>query len=123
MYVAKDLSNLPPLSVDNFDIAKIIKHIEQLKVNVAVLQEAQGAVLESHVYHTNQMARMSENMNKLGCNPTSESTQKPSNISDNNTSLLMALFSGVAEIQKSDSHSEETPASSSASKMQPKSCV
>ena len=109
MYVAKDLSNLPPLSVNNFDIAKIIKDIEQLKVNVAILQEVQGTLLESHVYHTSQLVRMSENMDKLGYSQTSNSTQKPSNIGDSNTSLLLAQSSGVAEVKKSNSHPEETP--------------
>ena len=109
MYVAKDLSNLPPLSVNNFDIAKIIKDIEQLKVNVVILQEVQGTLLESHVYHTNQLVRMSENMDKLGFSQTSNSTQKPSNIGDSNTSVLLAQSSGVAEVKKSNSHPEETP--------------
>ena len=69
--------------------------------------------IESHVYHTNQLVRTSENMNKMGSTQISVSTEKPSAIDDSNTSLLMAQSLGVAEFKKPDSHSEEPPPPSS----------
>ena len=112
MNVAKDLSNLPPLSVDNFDIAKIIKDIEQLKANVAILQEAQGTVLESHVYHTNQLIRMKANMNDAGYTKTPATTEKPtSETSDESTTpqLVQSTGDSVSEDNgNSDSDPDET---------------
>ena len=48
-YVAKDLSNLPPLSMNNFDMASVIRDIENLKTQMAILQEAQEANLTANV--------------------------------------------------------------------------
>ena len=38
-YVAKDLSNLPPLNMNCFDVSALVKDIEALKLHVAVLHE------------------------------------------------------------------------------------
>lgn len=46
-YVSKDLGNLPPLSMNNFDIASLIRSVETLKIEVKLMQEAQSTVLEA----------------------------------------------------------------------------
>ena len=48
-YVAKDLANLPPLSMNNFDMSKIIRDIETIKVQMGILTEAQEANLTANV--------------------------------------------------------------------------
>ena len=48
-YVAKDLANLPPLSMNNFDMSKIIRDIETIKVQMSILTEAQEANLTANV--------------------------------------------------------------------------
>jgi len=49
IYVAKDLSNLPPLTMNTFDMSRIVKDMETLKLQVQILQEAQEANLTANL--------------------------------------------------------------------------
>jgi len=48
-YVAQDLSNLPPLSMDTFDMSRILRDIETLKLKMQILQEAQEVSLTANL--------------------------------------------------------------------------
>ena len=48
-YVAKDLSNLPPLSMNCFDVSALVKDIEALKLHVAVLHESHRVLLKAQL--------------------------------------------------------------------------
>ena len=47
-FVAEDLSVLPPLSMDCFDISRVVKDIENIKSQMQLLQEAQQTSLTVH---------------------------------------------------------------------------
>ena len=47
-FVAKDLNNLPPLSMNNFDMAHIIEEMSEIKCKMSILQEAQEKSLAVH---------------------------------------------------------------------------
>ena len=49
LFVANNLHNLPPLSMDNFDMSRIIRDMEAIKLQMKVLQEAQETSLAAHV--------------------------------------------------------------------------
>ena len=49
LFVANNLHNLPPLSMDNFDMSRVIRDMEALKIQMKVLQEAQETSLAAHV--------------------------------------------------------------------------
>jgi hypothetical protein len=46
-YVARDLSKLPPLSMNNFDMSSIISNIETLQLHVKILQESHEDTVSS----------------------------------------------------------------------------
>ena len=48
-YVAKDLSNLPPLNMNCFDVSALVKDIEALKLHVAVLHESHRVLLKAQL--------------------------------------------------------------------------
>ena len=48
-YVAKDLSRLPPLSMNCFDIASLVKDIESLKIHTSILQESYESVVKAQL--------------------------------------------------------------------------
>ena len=48
-YVAKDLSRLPPLSMNCFDIASLVKYIESLKIHTSILQESYESVVKAQL--------------------------------------------------------------------------
>ena len=45
LFVAEDLANLPPLSMDNFDMSSVIKDMENIKNQMRLLQEVQETSL------------------------------------------------------------------------------
>ena len=49
LFVADNLHNLPPLSMDNFDMSRVIRDMEVIKLQMKVLQEAQETSLAAHV--------------------------------------------------------------------------
>ena len=49
LFVANNLRNLPPLSMDNFDMSRVIHDMEIIKLQMKVLQEAQETSLAAHV--------------------------------------------------------------------------
>ena len=49
LFVANNLHNLPPLSMDNFDMSRVIRDMEVIKLQMKVLQEAQETSLAAHV--------------------------------------------------------------------------
>ena len=48
-YVANDLSNLPPLNMNCFDVSALVKDIEALKLHVAVLHESNRVLLKAQL--------------------------------------------------------------------------
>ena len=48
-YVAKDLSNLPPLNMNCFDVSALVKDIEALQLHVAVLHESHRVLLKAQL--------------------------------------------------------------------------
>ena len=46
-YVAKHLSRLPPLTMNCFDIASLLKDIESLKIHNSILQESYETVVKA----------------------------------------------------------------------------
>ena len=49
IYVAKDLSNLPPLTMNIFDMSRIVRDMDTLKLQVQILQEAQETNLTANL--------------------------------------------------------------------------
>jgi hypothetical protein len=52
LFVAKDLSQLPPLSIKNFDILKVARDVEEIKQNLKMLTDCQSdtsALLHMHI--------------------------------------------------------------------------
>ena len=47
-FVAEDLNNLPPLTLDNFDMGGIIQQMNSMKSQLKTLQEAQEATMMVH---------------------------------------------------------------------------
>ena len=48
LFVANNLKNLPPLSMDNFDMSRIIHGMEALKMQLKIIQEVQETSLATH---------------------------------------------------------------------------
>ena len=45
LFVASDLANLPPLSMDNFDMSSVVREMENIKNQMKIMQEVQEASL------------------------------------------------------------------------------
>ena len=48
LFVARNLNNVPPLSMNNFDMSHIIEEMGIIKSRLSVLQEAQETSLTVH---------------------------------------------------------------------------
>ena len=48
LFVASDLSNLPPLSMDNFDMSSVVREMEIIKNQMRIMQEVQETSLKVH---------------------------------------------------------------------------
>ena len=48
LFVASDLSNLPPLSMDNFDMSSVVREMEIIKNQMRIMQEVQETSLKDH---------------------------------------------------------------------------
>ena len=48
-YVAKDLSHLPPLTINCFDVASLVKDIESLKLQTSILQQSYETVIKAEL--------------------------------------------------------------------------
>ena len=57
LFVAEDLANLPPLSMDNFDMSSVIKDMDSIKNQRRLLQEAQETSLSVHAALCNEKSR------------------------------------------------------------------
>ena len=57
VFVAENLNNLPPLSMNNFDMSHIIEEMAVSKCKMALLQEAQEKSLAVHVAMCNDPDR------------------------------------------------------------------
>ena len=57
LFVAQDLANLPPLSMDNFDISSVIKDMESIKNQMKIMQEVQESTLIVHAALCNDKKR------------------------------------------------------------------
>ena len=57
VFVAENLNNLPPLSMNNFDMSHIIEEMAVIKCKMALLQEAQEKSLAVHVAMCNDTDR------------------------------------------------------------------
>ena len=49
VFLAGDLNNVPPMSLNNFDMSRIIIDMEVLKSQMKIIQEAQETALSAHV--------------------------------------------------------------------------
>ena len=49
LFLASDLNNVPPMSLNNFDMSRIITDMEVLKSQMKSIQEAQETALRAHV--------------------------------------------------------------------------
>ena len=49
LFVANNLHNLPPLSMDNFDMSRVIHDMETIKLQMKILKEAQETSLAAHI--------------------------------------------------------------------------
>ena len=49
LFLASDLNNVPPMSLNNFDMSRIITDMEVLKSQMKIIQEAQETALRAHV--------------------------------------------------------------------------
>ena len=49
LFVCKELSNLPPISMNNFDVSSMIRNMEILQSQVKLIQEAQETSLSAQV--------------------------------------------------------------------------
>ena len=57
LFVAEDLANLPPLSMDNFDMSSVIKDMENIKNQMRLLQKVQETSLSVHAALCNEKSR------------------------------------------------------------------
>ena len=69
VFVAKNLNNLPPLTMNNFDMSHIIEEMSCIKAKLKILQEAQETSLAVHAAMCNDVK------SPTGANSTSGSTQ------------------------------------------------
>ena len=46
--LAKNLNNVPPMSVDNFDMSRIISDMQDIQTKLCILQEAQEIFMAAH---------------------------------------------------------------------------
>ena len=74
-YVSKDLSNLPPLSMNNFDMAHIIKDIEMLETQMSILQNAQEINLKAHLAMGTSLTKQTTEPQVRAEVPTEEETE------------------------------------------------
>ena len=49
LFLTSDLNNVPPISLNNFDMSRIITDMEVLKSQMKIIQEAQQTALRAHV--------------------------------------------------------------------------
>ena len=76
-YVAKDLPNLPPLSMNTFDMAHIINYIEMLKTQMSILQNAQEINLKAHLAMGTSLTKQTTELQVRAEVPTEEETEDP----------------------------------------------
>ena len=57
LFVANNLNNLPPISMDNFDMSRIIHDMEAMKIQLKSLQEVQETSLAAHATLCHEAAR------------------------------------------------------------------
>jgi hypothetical protein len=70
LFVCKDLTNLPPLTMNNFDMASIIKNIETLQTQVSILTE-------SHEKSVKSQASLCEHLMTNGPKPSYSEVTRP----------------------------------------------
>ena len=49
VFLARDLNNVPPLSLNNFGMSRVVLDMEKLKTQMKIIQEAQETALTAHV--------------------------------------------------------------------------
>jgi hypothetical protein len=83
-YVARDLSKLPPLSMNNFDMSSIISNIETLQLHVKILQESHEDTVSSI---SNTLSDRIDHAKPLVVKlpPVSTTVHKQSTVSENKT--------------------------------------
>ena len=62
VFVAKNVNNLPPLSMNNFDMAHIIEEMSNIKCKMSILQEAQEKSLAVHAALCNDVPERSHSV-------------------------------------------------------------
>ena len=74
VFVAKNVNNLPPLSMNNFDMAHIIEEMSNIKCKMSILQEAQEKSLAVHAALCNDVP---ERAHSVEAPPTSSDGAMP----------------------------------------------
>ena len=104
-YVCKDLNQLPPLSMNNFDISHLIKNVECLQAQMQILQDAHSTGLQAQV-------AMSQKINSssipvvpaLSCTSATSRTIANTYPSDNrSTTATLTPTHDVTNIARTDS--------------------
>ena len=90
-FVCKDISNLPPLSMNNFDMASIIKSVETLQIQVQMLTENQIKSVDSQVKLSTHLAQSRQKL------PTSADLESTSGGSGS-SSLPVEETAGAASL-------------------------
>ena len=78
-FACTDLSNLPPLSMNNFDMASILSSIEALKVQVSLLQESHKLTADVQLAMSERLLGTDNERNVTGITsqPTVDVTSAP----------------------------------------------
>ena len=72
IFVCKDISNLPPLSMNNFDMASVIRSIETLQVQVNLLTENHTKSVNAQVTLCKHLIPSADNTTQAAVDPTSD---------------------------------------------------
>ena len=64
-YVAKELSRLPPLSINCFDVTSLVKDMESVKLHLLILQESHETLMKAQL--DNSLHGKKNAIDKLKC--------------------------------------------------------
>jgi len=127
LFVCKDLANLPPLTMNNFDMASVIKNIETLRTQVSLLTESHGEIVKSQAtlcqhLTTNDTKSICSEVTRAktrACHEDTDmkrphiATMNDSTTSARNTNDAIHVHSSIFSDESSDSHSTKSTDSES----------
>ena len=105
-YVARDLSNLPPLSAYDTDVVGLHRDVQELKASMRLVLESRVEIKSLTQTLNDKLATLSDNTLQVPqmCGPTSTSTQSPVATSEDH---LNPAQDSIVSITTLDSSSEE----------------